>query len=560
MPAGVPAGVPTRRALLRALSLLPLSGVAGAASARAQRRDTFQTGWNHPWIGYGHDFGRAWGHDGLSTSGWTCDTDPGSQGFTDSRVVIDAESGRGALRIGTDLRGGDSSRSRGAISLSIADHWPFPCPRPAGQPALNLDGVLARLRVRLPPGSAGQAFRANWLQFFLKTRLSDERWPTLHLRPVRIGPWWEERDTEIVIRLDPREAASADAGFDIRSVSLLGLAMGVEPVSPPIDRPVWLDEVVLETARPTIFRFDQPEIGAQFADMQRRTRGAWSLVRFFLFCDGRAAPLFAPDGSVVGLDEAFYRDFDVLVETAARQGLSLIPTLLDYGWCAYPRTVSGVRLGGHADVIRDPARTRSFLDRALGPLLARYGRHPAIYAWDVCNEPEWIVDDVAEAFREDHDVVSLADMRTFVQSCAAYVHRFAPTQLVTLGSARRKWLPMWTGCDLDLYQFHWYDHFASEEPFPWRPYHELGLDKPCLVGEVPTRNTRFTRQRFIAAAADGGYSGLLFWSYGARDAASNLCPTRGEAARPDAAGPPAAEAACQCADVSTQSTGEFTTP
>jgi hypothetical protein len=540
VPFGAPGTGTSRRAFLRALSFLSLSSPAAGAAAQGRGADVFRTGWNHPWIGYGHDFGRAWGHDGLSTSGWTCETAPGTRGFTDSRVVIDPETRRGALRIDAELRGGDPGRSRGAISLSLADHWPFPCPRPAGPLALNLDGVLARCRIRLPKSSAGAAGQPNWLQFFLKTQLSDEGWPSLYLQPVRISPSWEERYIEIVVPLHAGNPTYAETGFDIGNVSLIGLAMGVEPASAAIDGAVWVDEVVLETRRPTVFNFEQPEIGAQFADVQRRTR-AWSLVRFFVFCDGRAAPAFAPDGSVAKLDETFYRDFDVLVDTAAQQGLSLIPVLLDYGWCAYPRTVSGVRLGGHAEIIREGEKRQSFLENALGPLLERYGRHPAIYAWDVCNEPEWIVDDFPDAFRQDHDVVSLAEMRAFVRSCAASVHRFAPTQLVTLGSARRKWLSHWTGCDLDLYQFHWYDHLRGEEPFPWNPYDELGLDKPCLIGEVPTRSTRFTRQQFLRAAEEGGYSGLLFWSYGARDPFSNLCPTREEPRHPcrpaDSAGP-----------------------
>jgi hypothetical protein len=505
--------------------------------------DIFRTGWNHPWIAYGHDFGRAWGHDGLSTSGWTCETEPTTRGFTDSRVVVDPETGRGALCIDADLRGGDSQRSRGAVYLSLADHWPIPCPRPAGPLALDLDGVLARCRIRLPGGAAGTASAPNWLQVFLKTRLSDDRWPTLYMQPTSISPSWEGRHVDIVVPLGGRNAAHVDPGFDIGSVSLIGLTMGVG--SAAMNGAVSLDEVVLETLPPTVFDFEQPELGAQLAGVLRRTGRAWSLVRFFVFCDGRAAPTFASDGRVLGLDDVFYRDFDVLVETAAQQGLSLMPVLLDFGWCAYPRTVSGVQLGGHADIIRDVGKRQSFLERALEPLLQRYSRHPAIYAWDVCNEPEWIIDDVPEAFRRDHDVVSLAEMRAFVRSCAAYVHRFAPTHLVTLGSARRKWLTQWTGCDLDLYQFHWYDHFRDEEPFPWGPYEELGLDKPCLVGEVPTTNTRFTRGQFMRAAEEGGYSGLLFWSYGARDAFSSLCPARD--ARPGCgAGYPAIAGAPEC--------------
>jgi hypothetical protein len=286
---------------------------------------------------------------------------------------------------------------------------------------------------------------------------------------------------------------------------------------------IWLDEFVLHTDPPLAFRFDRPELDAQFAEVRRRTGGALSVVRFFIFCDGRAAPTFGPDGSVTGIDPVFYRDFDVLLETAARHRVFLIPVLLDFGWCAHARMVSGVQLGGHADVIRDPARRQTFIREALEPVLERYGRHPAIFAWDVCNEPEWVLDEIPAAFRRDHETVPLADMRAFVQACVACVHRLSGTQLVTLGSARSTWLPLWRGLDLDLYQFHWYDHLLDEEGFPWKSVDELGLDRPCLIGEVPTAGTRFTPRQFLAAAQAGGYSGLLFWSFAARDASSDFC-------------------------------------
>jgi hypothetical protein len=486
----------------------------------AQRLDTFQAGWNHPWIGYGHDFGRAWGHDGLSTSGWTCETGPTTQGFTESRVVSSAEGGRGALRIQVDLAAGDPSRSRGAVSLSLIDHWPLACP-PAGNLSVNLDGIMVRTRVRLPRGSAGSAQAPNWIQLFLKTRLTAEQWPAMYAAPVRINPSWEERSVEIVVPVDTRQAAQIDNGFDPRKVGLVGLAMGM--ASGAVTAPIWIDEVVFETSPPITFDFAQPELSAQFGFARELARRDWSLVRFFIFGDGRAAPSFDGGGRVQGLEDAFYRDFDVLLETAEKHRVSLIPVLLDYGWCAQPRSVSGVQLGGHADVIRDPAKRLSFLERALRPLLERYADHPAVYAWEICNEPEWIIREIPEAIREGHDLVALDDMRSFVRGCAEYVHRLTRSHGVTLGSARRKWVTVWSGCGLDLYQFHWYNDFRREEPFPWRPYDEVGLDRPCLVGEVPTRGTRISREQFLAAAERGGYSGLLFWSYGGGDAASNLC-------------------------------------
>jgi hypothetical protein len=515
---GAPNRAPSRRALLRALSLLPLA--PAALTGRAQRVDTFQTGWNHPWIGYGHDFGNAWGHDGLSTNGWTCESGTTTQGFTESRVVPSAEGGRGALRIQADLAAGDSARARGAISVSLVDHWPFACPEP-DKLALDLDGILIRIRVQLPRGSAGTAQGPNWLQLFVKTRLTAERWPTMYAAPVKINRSWEERLVEIVIPVDTRQAAHIDDGFNPRSVSLIGLAMGME--SGTVAGLISIDEVVLEMSSPIAFDFAQMEIGAQFDFVRQLGRSDWSLVRFFTFCDGRAAPSFDTGGRVIGVDDAFWRDFDVLLDTAVKKRVLLMPVLLDYGWCAHPQDVSGVRLGGHVDVVRDPAKRDTFFERALRPLLERYADHPAIYAWEICNEPEWIVAELPEALREGHDVVAHDVMRSFVRGCAEHIHRATRTHLVTVGSARRKWVKLWADCGLDLYQFHWYNVYRRDEPFPWPPCDELRLDKPCIIGEVPTRGTRLTREQFLAAARQGGYSGLLFWSYGASDAASNLC-------------------------------------
>lgn len=80
-------------------------------------------------------------------------------------------------------------------------------------------------------------------------------------------------------------------------------------------------------------------------------------------------------------------------------------------------------------------------------------------------------------------------------------------------------------------QFHWYDKFAIEEPFPWAPYAELGLDKPCLIGEVATASTEHTAEEYLQAACAGGYQGLLLWSYRAGDEFSSFARARAGLAR-----------------------------
>jgi hypothetical protein len=313
-------------------------------------------------------------------------------------------------------------------------------------------------------------------------------------------------------------------------VSLIGFKVGINTESTATLKDfIYLDDYVLETNPPIIFDFEQLELERDFQAIKSLTDGKLSVARVFIFADGRAAPEFANDGSVTEFDKFFYQDFDELVSIAARNGIMLMPVLLDFLWCDRAKEVSRVQLGGHSDIIKNLSKRRTFLDRALKPLLQRYGTNPTIFAWDIINEPEWVMEGVPEEIPEglDPEFVTVQQMRDFVKACAEYVHRYT-SHRATVGSARQMWLRYWRGLGLDLYQFHWYDHFSSEEPFPWRSYSELGLDKPCIIGEVPTSTTNYSAREYLDAALELGYSGLLFWSCRARDAFSNL-----RAATPD---------------------------
>jgi hypothetical protein len=517
-----------RRVFLRALASVPLSLPLFRGHARSQSPPAFQLGWNHPWIAYGHDFGPAWGHDGISTSGWTHETFVGARGFTAARVVRDRATGRGSLRVTADLLGQDSTRSSGEVHLSLLDHWPFTCPSRATPVSVAADGALVRYRVRLPRGSAGPPSAPNGLQLVFKTRLGDAQWPSMYTRWENVNPAWEGRDVDITARISSAGAAHVDAGFDPARVSLIGLKLGMNAGSASALRDfIHIDDVAIETDPVLAFDFEEPQLERDIRRIREHAGEAFSVVRIFVFCDGRASPMFSPDGKVAGLDDRFFSDFDALVDIAERNRILLIPVLLDFHWCARATAVSGVQLGGHANVIRDAAVRDTFLEGALKPLLQRYADRDAILAWDLVNEPEWAIRGIPGASEDTSDLVRFSEMRQFVAACTRHVNRFAPRQLVTVGSARRRWTALWTGLGLDLYQFHWYDRFEREEPFPWPPYHELGLDKPCIIGEVPTAGTQYSAAQFISAAANAGYSGLLLWSYRGRDGASSLCSTPG---------------------------------
>jgi hypothetical protein len=242
-----------------------------------------------------------------------------------------------------------------------------------------------------------------------------------------------------------------------------------------------------------------------------------STIRWFLFCDGRAGIVFDDAGWPVRLDEAIFADLDAAVALARRTGVRVVFTLFDFLWCRRGRRVDGVRLGGHRRVLAHAPARAALLDRVVAPVLRRYGAEPAIAAWDVVNEPDWVTRGVGA--RNPFAAVGRDAMRAFVGDTASLVHTLA-TQPVTAGSARASGLALVRDVGLDFYQVHWYDRFERRHPIA-TPARALGLDRPVVLGELPTRGSRREANDLIAIARRAGYAGAWLWSLYAEDGSTD---------------------------------------
>jgi len=470
----------------------------------------FLLGANYPWINYGHDFGAtAWGHNGVSAplAAWWRPQD-----YTDSlgvrKVAGSAEravSGSHSLRMTVNLVGGDPQLSKGEAYVDLRYHAPPGVASPA-----NLDGIRLSCRVFAPPGSGGEASRPNGIQVFAK----DDAWRGEYGTWVNIvpGAWNEVALTPSTIAPDH---GSIEPGFDARRIVMLGVKIAIGTNSSArFQGDFWLDVFTADERMWFDFE-DASQADKDFAEMAAK---GVRVARWFVFGDGRAAPKFEADGGVATggstYDRYFMDDVDEALAAAQRHHVKLVLVLLDFHWCDNPKTDNGVHLGGHADVIVDLAKRVAFVENAVAPLVRHCRAAPAVLAWDVINEPEWAITITSGASLGQP--VPLDAMRDLVRRVSDVVHREAPCQLVTLSSASRKWLRLWQGLGLDFYQYHYYDWMEGDSPFDVI-CRDLGLDKPCILGEFPTQGSAIPPATYLDKSLSNGYGGALAWSYRAGD-------------------------------------------
>ena len=247
-------------------------------------------------------------------------------------------------------------------------------------------------------------------------------------------------------------------------------------------------------------------------------------VRVFVLCDARSGVQFDASGEPLGLDSAVIPDLDVMLATARRHRIGLMPVLLDFHFCGAKRFVNGVQLGGHSRLIADPELGTAFIDRVLRPIVERYADDETVVAWDLINEPEWCLRG-SRLFRRS--TVSFDAMQQFLGEAVRCVKRTA-SQPVTIGCAGTWRLDLVRPLGLDFYQVHWYDKFGW--PALARPVAELGLnDRPVILGEFAGRSTRVPD--VLDAAKRAGYEGALVWSMLADDKHSAYPPALGEWSR-----------------------------
>ncbi len=281
-------------------------------------------------------------------------------------------------------------------------------------------------------------------------------------------------------------------------------------------------------------------------DLQHLRNLGISVVRWFVLADGltygtgKNAP--RPDPAKKGawrfdppaLSAEFLAHFEELLkrfETAnkdAKSAIQLLPVLIDFHFCepgfGLAQLPDWVKQG-RADAITSAAKRKRFLDAVLDPLLRASKAHPnAIYAWELINEPDWIVNGW-HPNGQTKLPVNAAAMVAFLDDGKSRIRAsgFKPTVgFATIDTLRR------SGVTAEINQFHHYPggvHALERHTFDPR--------YPGIIGEfataagdtwpelVQTGQTAFNR---LTLAKTQGYPLAIPWSFRATDVHTSWSP------------------------------------
>lgn len=205
----------------------------------------------------------------------------------------------------------------------------------------------------------------------------------------------------------------------------------------------------------------------------------------------------------------------------------------------------------HQDFLsNENGQIQSYLDNALLPMVEGLRGHPALFAWEVFNEPEGMIQGFSDApggnYCQNAELThstNITAVQEFTAQIARAIHN-ADSDVKVTSSTTTDFIEYFTndrlrevtgiqGRLLDFYELHWYafsqDFPHLNPPFLEGPesYTNINIDVPVVIGEYDVNHAGITlfggdnpapnrsgngSERSIVDILDRGYAGAWPWS------------------------------------------------
>ncbi len=255
-------------------------------------------------------------------------------------------------------------------------------------------------------------------------------------------------------------------------------------------------------------------------------------LRWWLHTNGANTPIVNDDGFVEGINFESIQNMKHVMDLAFDKNISLSMCLWSFDML---QNNQGQDPQVMKKLLEDSVNVQSYIDNALLPILELLGDHPAVFTWEIFNEPEGMTNQFGWT---TGGKVDISYVQRFVNLCAGAIHRKVPGAMVSNGTWSFRALSdingnknyyadeelIAAGGDpdgtLDFYQVHYYpEHFGNDfSPFH-RPAEYWQLDKPIVIGEFPAdtvghrANPAYSIEKAYELAVAYGYAGVMSWSW-----------------------------------------------
>ncbi len=272
--------------------------------------------------------------------------------------------------------------------------------------------------------------------------------------------------------------------------------------------------------------YDETFWDTHFADLHAAGVNA---TRVWITCNGDAGVKIKPDGTVTGAKDEHWEDLDSLFAIAAKHEVYIMATLISFDHFKD----SNQKYTRWRAMVQDEALTQTYIDTYVIPFVERYDSNDYLFSIDICNEPDWIVEN-QECGKIQFDYLS-----RFFGHVAAAIHENSDI-LVTVGMGMVKYnsdhqngnyvsdkllqdLTKNENAYLDYYSPHFYEWQIPNwgNAFAMSPQ-EFGMDtdRPVVLGECPALglvNQKMGLTFCVESAYNNGWDGVFAWTSNGTD-------------------------------------------
>ena len=253
-------------------------------------------------------------------------------------------------------------------------------------------------------------------------------------------------------------------------------------------------------------------------------------MRVWLSTNGTNDPKYDASGLVSGPGSNTIANIQQMLQIAKTNNILLMPVLLTHNFVE--KSINSTILANNIKMMTTEEGLQAYIDNYLIPVVSAIGNDPSLICWEVCNEPEGMV----QGWSSPANTITKEQVQKFTNWIAAAIHETVPEVLVSNGAVATQYVEWYTDAalaavggktngTLDFYMAHYYGwNGVSNSPFT-KSYAYWNFDKPLVIGEYASTSwsssTSSSNPMQDAANVDtllvylnkAGYAGGLGWQY-----------------------------------------------